>query len=249
MVLDFSTEIKDAGVREIIHSETGVGDSPKFSVTFTRVFLDTYGVVMFGPEINVAEYFPQYNALRLNIYSFALYGDAMRINGQEWAVEDGKVTVYYVQDSDGKHVPTYDPGLPVRSKTLALNNIYVTWDGSRCALTFVDDRFTLDLGEYQAGNMTVSFTGMWYFTTMLWDSSIGVEKSVTGWKVLPETTAQQLILLFMGILLVAGVAAMIHIRRSGRSTVDLIVIGAAMVVAFIMLGMWYRWLVSQTSRT
>ena len=248
-VLDFSEKIRDAGVSDIIHSETGVGDSPKFSVVSTRVFLDTYGVVMFGPEINVADYFPQYDALRLNIYSFALYGDSIRLNGQEWAVQDGKITVRYVRDQDGNHVPTYDPDLPVQTRTFALNNIYVTWDGSRCSLTFVDDRFTLDLGTYQPGNLTVSFTGMWYFTTMLWDSSIGTEKAVTGWKALPETTSQQMILIFMGILLLAGVAAMIHVRRSGRGTVDLIVIGAAMVVAFIMLGMWYRWLVSQTSRT
>lgn len=240
-VLDFSSEIKDAGVRDILHTEDGEGDSPRFSVTATRVFLDTFGVVMFGPEINVAEYFPQYDALRLNIYSFALYGDAMRINGQEWAVTDGKITVRYVRDQDGNHMPTYNPDLPVQTRTFALSNIYVTWDGSRCSLTFVDDRFTLDLGTYSEGNMTVSFVGMWYFTTMLWDSSIGTEKAVTGWKVLPETTSQQMILIFMGLLLIAGVAAMIHVRKSGRGTVDLIVIGAAMVVAFIMLGMWYRW--------
>ena len=240
-VLDFSSSIKDAGVRDIHHTESGAGDSPRFSVTSTKVFLDTFGVVMFGPEINVAEYFPQYDALRLNIYSFALYGDAMRINGQEWAVVDGKVTVNYVRDGSGNHVPTYDPELPVQTKTLPLSNIYVTWDGSRCSLTFVDDRFTLDLGTYQPGNLTVSFVGMWYFVTMLWDSSIGTEKAVSGWKVMPETTAQQMILIFMGLLLVAGVAAMIHVRRTGRSTVDLIVIGVAMAVAFIMLGMWYRW--------
>ena len=156
-----------------------------------------------------------------------------------WAVNDGKIMVNYVKDQYGNHVPTYDPDLPVQSRTLALNNIYVTWDGTRCALTFVDDRFTIDLGVYQPGNMTVAFTGLWYFTTMLWDSTLATEKQLGDWKAFPETTAQQMILIFMGILLIAGVAGMVHVRRSGRGTVDLIVIGAAMVVAFVMLGMWY----------
>ena len=235
-VLDFSNTIRDTAIREIIHSESGGGDSPRFSVTATNVFLDTFGVVMFSPEFNAARWFPQYDALRLNFYSFALYGDAMSINGWEWAVQDGKITVNYVKDQYGYHVPTYDPELPVQSKTLALNNIYVTWDGSRCSLTFVDDRFTLDLGTYQQGDLTVSFTGMWYFTTMLWDSTTGTEKGIGGWKALPETTGQQSILIFLGVLALGGAGAIVHIRRGGNAALDIVIMAAAGLVGYIMLG-------------
>jgi hypothetical protein len=239
-VLDYSDVLGTTAIYVISHTEHGAGDRPTFSVTGTRVFLNTYGVVLFDPTINVADYFPQYEAVRLNFYSFALYGDSISLNGYTWPVVDGKVTIQYVNGPDYTHyTPDQDPQGAVQSRTFTLNNVYVTWDGNRASLTFVNDRFTIDVGPYASGDKVVGFGGMWYFTTMLYEPTTVTEKTLGPWKVLPDVSPSQIILTFMGVLVVAGAVGIIYCRRTGRGTVDMIVIGAAAVLAFICLGMWY----------
>ena len=236
-VFDFSI-IKDTAIYVIKHSDIGNGiNQTKFSVVSTDVFLDTYGAVMNNPSINIYDYFPQYDKVRLNFYSFALYGTSITINGTTYPLDGAYVTVQYVNDLNGDHyLPSYFPEQAVKTKKLELTNIYVTWDGSRVSLTFVNDRFTIDLGAYTEYQEIVSFQGLWYFSSMVYEPYSATEKQLGDWKDLPEVDKNTMLLIFLGFLLLIGAFAYIHVRRSDGGYVDLIIIGCAALVAFIMLG-------------
>ena len=240
IVFDWSSVIVNSSMYTIEHTEHGNGsNSPKFSITSTDVFLDTYGVILNNPTINLYDYFPQYDSIRVNFYSFAIYGESITINGITYTLNDSKVKVQYVTDNGDNYLPEYMPIATVHTKVLELSNIYVTFDkgpNGHVKLTFVNDRFTIDLGAYESGDWTISMSGLWYFSTMVYSPYTATEKTLSDWKVLPETSQAQMLLIFLGILGIAGVAVAIHARRNGLGLADVLIIVAAAVVAFILLG-------------
>lgn len=236
-VIDFSSEIRGAAIFTIAHTETDDGtNSPRFSVVGTSVFLNTFGVVLYNPTINLHDYFPQYDAIRVNFYSFALYGESITINGHTWDLDGSKITIEYVSDGSDHYLPGVMPNATVQTRTFELANIYVTYQDNHCYLTFVNDRFTIDLGPYTIGNETISMVGLWYFATMVYEPYTAVEKHVSDWKMIPETDGSQMVLMFLGILIVAGAAIAIHVRKSGLGIIDLVIIGGALVVGLLTLG-------------
>lgn len=236
-VLDFSDKITGAAVHDVRHTESVNGtNSPTFSVVGTSVFLNTFGVVLYNPTINLYDYFPQYNAIRVNFYSFALYGDSITINGITWPVNGSKITVQYVTDGSDHFLPGVMPNATVQTRTFELTNIYVTYQDGHCYLTFVNDRFTLDLGTYTAGNETISMSGLWYFATMVYEPYTATEKHLSDWKILPETDSSQMVLIFIAILILAGAAVAIHARKSGLGIIDLVIIGGALIIGLVLLG-------------
>ena len=233
IVFDFSDIVKNTAIQVIDHEDTGTGDHVRFSVTNTSVFLNTYGVVMNNPTINLYNHFPQYSKLRANFYGFALYGSSLTVNNTTYQVQDGTVTVSYATLGDGTRVlPSLAPDKPVETRTLALNNVSVTWDGSHCYLTFESDRFTIDLGAYQQGNELVSFAGLWYFTSVLYEPSTTTAKELGPWKMFPDLSWNQMLIIFLGVLVLIGAA--LYIRLEG-SFIDLLLIGGAAVTAFILI--------------
>ena len=128
------------------------------------------------------------------------------------------------------------PNAKVQTRTFNLDNIYVTYQDNHAYLTFVPERFTLDLGSYTTGSETISMSGLWYFASMVYEPYTVMEKHLSDWKTFPETSSAQMLLIFIAILIVAGAFVALHIRRSGLGWIDLAIIGCAAVVAFIMLG-------------
>lgn len=233
VVFDFSDTVRNTAIQVIDHEDTGAGGHARFSVTNTSVFLNTYGVVMNNPTINLYNHFPQYAKLRANFYGFALYGSSFTVNNTTYDVQDGAVTVSYAKNGAGDRVlPSLAPEKPVETRTLALNNISITWDGSHCFLTFESDRFTIDLGSYQQGNELVSFAGLWYFTSILYEPSTTIAKELGEWKMLPDLSWNQMLIIFMGIIVLVGAA--LYIRMDG-SFLDLLLIGGAAVTAFLLI--------------
>ena len=243
-IADWSQITSGNAIYEIKHDDEGTGAPMSFQVVRTMTFLDTFGVVMTDPSINVYEYFPDYEKVRLNFYSFALYGDSMTINGKTFPVDEGSVTIYYYTTLQKANVwvASQDAVVPspsgqnyvIHSKTLTLSNIYVTWNGDTCSLTFVNDKFTVELGLYSAGNETVSFTGFWYFTTTLYEPITVTEKSIEGgWKALPDIGGPAMILLYLGAILGLGLIAHIKI---GLKWLDLTILTIGMVLGFALLG-------------
>lgn len=237
-ILDFSDVIEDAAVLHIRHNDVGnQANRARFSVVDTWPFLDSYGVLLSNPTINMFDYFPQFDSIRVNFYSFAIFGDSITVNGITYPVTDGKVTVTYVTDDGKNFLPEVMPNQDPKNRTFDLTNIYVTFsDDGHAYLTFADKRFTIDLGQYQPGDWTISMAGTWYFTTMAYEPYTGYEKSLSGWKTLPTTSSNEMILIFLGVLAVAFAAVAIHVKRSGFGIVDLIIIGSAALVAFLLLG-------------
>ena len=120
------------------------------------------------------------------------------------------------------------------TKTLTLSNIYITWDGTACSLTFVDDKFTVNMGTYSAGSKTVSFTGFWYFTTNLYEPITVTEKTLEGsWQDLPDIGGPAMILIFLGCILLGGLIA--HAEK-GLKWLDLAVLIMGAIVGFTLLG-------------
>lgn len=236
-VLDYSDKVKGSAILDILHTESEQGsNSPRFSVISTHVFLNTFGVVLYNPTINLHDYFPQYEAIRVNFYSFALYGESITINGITYALDGSRITVQYVSDGSEHYLPGVMPNADVQTRTFELTNIYVTYQDGHCYLTFVNDRFTLDLGAYTPNDQTISMNGLWYFATMVYEPYTATEKHLSDWKTIPETNGSQMVLMFCGILIVAGAAVAIHVRKSGLGVIDLVVIGGALVVALLTLG-------------
>lgn len=244
-IADWSEYTSNNAVFRILHRDEGAGAPMSFQVVNTKTFLDTFGVVMTDPSINVHDYFPDYDKVRLNFYSFALYGDSFTLNGKTFPVTEGSVTIYYFKDYSGMNhwlasidspTPTnpYGERYVAQSKTMMLSNIYVTWNEDTCSLTFVNDKFTVDLGTYSAGDETVSFTGFWYFTTTLYEPVTVTEKSIDGsWKAMPDIGGPAMILLYLGVLLGLGLIA--HVKL-GLKWLDLTVLAIGMVLGFTLLG-------------
>ena len=216
------------------HKDTGTGTGPYFSVVNTMTFLNTFGVVLTNPSINVHDYFPQYEQVRVNLYAFAVYGDSMTINNKTWTVTDGQMTVYYTVDSDEQNIYATSDTEGAQSRTLTLSNIYITWDGTDCILTFDTDNFSVNLGHYSNGSETISFTGLWYFTISLYEPYTATQTQITGdWGNLMDIDKTALLLVFLGIILIAGLIA--HMKL-GLKWIDMSIVVIAMIVAFALLG-------------
>lgn len=234
-LLDYSSVITSLTIPRIAHQDTGTGDHVRFSVISTDAYLDTFNTVLVDPTINIYNYFPEYDEIRLNFYSFAIYGDSVTINGRTYAVDDDKVTIYYVQDRDRNNLVTTQGGPDVMSKTLTLSNIYVTWDGSNCLLTFVNDKFTVNMGPYAPTNLTVSFSGIWYFTTAVW-SPYTAEEVHWGLDLtnpLPSVSGDALILAFIAI---AIIGLLVASRYYTIGLLDYIVVIGAGIIAYLIIG-------------
>lgn len=195
--------------------------SMRFSVTRTTVFLDTYGVVMSNPTIDISDYFPEYTDYRLNFYSFALIGDSVTVNGNTYDVgDDQKITVTDPETGD--------------SVTGTLNNVYVTETDGHTYFTFANSKETVDLGE--TTTHTVSFGGMWYFTTGFYNAVDAVEE-VYNWNLdgVIHANLTQIMLIFIGLLLV-GLVTVKKVLGFSFLSIDGIVIISAIVIGLIIAG-------------
>lgn len=188
-------------------------------VVATDVFMNTYGVVMTDPSLSISEYFPEIADIRLNFYSFALYGSSVTINGQTFPISDGaQINVPY--EDDGDMVDSWH----------TLTNIYITFE-DRTYITFVNDGYTADLGPTTTD--TISFTGNWYFTTGLYEGYETTE-SYYEWtldKFIFDSNGS--IVVYLG-LLALGTA--IIAKVAGLRALDIVVIVCAGIFGYVMLG-------------
>ena len=232
-VMDYSAVTDRNTIWEIAHEDTGSGAHVNFSVTSTDVFLNTYGVVLYYPSINPFSYFPEYQSIRLDFRSFAIYGDSFMINGNTFQVDRGTVTFWYTVDTEKVNHIASEGTEGALQKTLQLSNIQVTWENGSVSLTFVNDRFTVDLGEYSAGSETISFQGYWYFSTTLGEPYTVTERSISGdWKSVPDIGTSAILLIFLGILLIGGLVA--H-AKLGLKWLDAIIVICSLIFAYALL--------------
>lgn len=196
-----------------------------FGITGTSVFLNTYGVVMFDPNLDIETYFPNMDEWRLNFFSFALVGDSIKINDVTYPVNkaDNSITV---TDTDGNTI------------TGTLNNVYLTKeikdnnDTAHYYFTFANSNKSADLGEVTTN--TVSFGGMWYFTTGLYELGEGTAKE---WTWLPQINLDFSVIALIYIAMV-GIALIIGkgVLHADISGLDWVILICSSIIALIIAG-------------
>lgn len=211
----------DVSQRCIDTMNLSAGRSLTFGIVQTSTFLNTYDAVMVDPSLNISDYFTELADIRLNFFSFALYGDSITINGE----------TYEVDRNAQINVPDTSRDEPV-DRWLTLTNIYITFEGANTYLTFVNDGLTIDLGS--TTTTEISMDGIWYFTTGLYE---GYETTVTVYEwdyrsfIFDGNTA---IAVFLG-LLALGTIVGSRMVRGGMSPLDFVVVGFAALCAFVLM--------------
>lgn len=207
-----------------------LGNAPKQQVCRTMVFMETYGTVMTDPVFNVDQYWPNKDSLRLNLYSFALTGNTATINGVTFYLDNGKVTVNYIGNSNPYRLMT-DDTQPYKTKVLDFTNLSITWQNGKCYLKFEDKDFTLDLGEYT--DRVISFGGNWYFSSGIYEAYTVQEKEYAKdwWNT--DFDFQAFALILAGLLTLAGVVMRLKTRAK---FFDYLIIIGGIAIALILAG-------------
>ena len=128
-----------------------------FSIYKTSVFMNTYGVVMVNPILNITDYFTDLNNFyELELSNFSIFGDSITVNGETYAVNGNN--------------------LIIGDETLIINDLSIIYADGHTYLK--DSHVTVDIGEIT--DNTVSMAGAWYFET---DLSKGhtAQKMVYDW--------------------------------------------------------------------
>ena len=263
-IFSYGSTIEELAIKKIYHEDIDNNDGrsthhARFQVTETTTWLDTYGFVMVDPSLNIYDQFPDYENIRLNLYSFAMFGETMTINGWTFTTDGSIISnLYYIEvsepvlDEDGnltnKRVeynmictPETEGAIHI---TPTLQNIYITWEnltsgneGDRiCYLTFVDENFSVRLGTYAPGDLRISFTGVWYFTTAVYEPYTSTELSYSmDWDNWFNVSADAFILIFMGA--VIGITALITAISGWRlEFIDWCVVVGAGLITYMLLG-------------
>lgn len=196
---------------------SSTGTSMAWGITRTMVFLNTYGVVMNNPSINIADHFPELSAWRLNFFSFATVGESMTVNNQTFDIGAGQtITVSNERETISG----------------TLTNVYVSKDLNGHIIFSFDGGKSIDLGE--AVSDTVSFTGLWYFTTGLFNAYQGTEEYYS-WNLdsLWHATGEQAIVMFLGILAVGVIFAKMVLKANLKMMDGLVLIFGA-IICFVV---------------
>lgn len=227
--------------------------APRQQVVKTTVFLNTYGVVMIDPVFDVNDYWPGKTNIRMNFFSFALYGDNVTFNGHTMDVEKGQLIVKYVivNDKNELYVREYDEttdkgivhhivtangdytkDYKTVEKRFGLTNIYLTWQDGHCYLTFAsDNNWTVDLGPYN--NRIISMQGIWYFHSGVYDYHVEhVKEIVKDWSIM-SFNFTIFVIIALGLLVLTGVV--LRVKTDAKIGDYLIIIGA-IAILMIMLG-------------
>ena len=204
----------------------GLNYTPHFQVVKTTVFLDTYNTVMNNPSLDVGVFFPNMaDSYRLNFYSFAVLGSEIRINDTVLTVNKANATVTFSDVNDVTH-------------TEKINNFYVTNDDGRTTLTFQNSGRTYDLGETDPEASAITFSGLWFFTTGLYQPVAG-QQEVYNWNLdgAYHASAGQTLVIFLGIMGLSIILGVGYFKVSLRVLDWILLIGAAFFVLIYFGGL------------
>lgn len=180
-------------------------NSLMFNVYSTAVFMNTYGVVMVNPQLDITEYFTDLNGFyRMRLYNFSVLGSSITVNGVTSDVSNNSITI------DDQTVQVKDMAI-----TYADGHAYIS-----------DSNVNIDLGEVVNNN--ISMAGAWYFETELLKGYTS-QKMVYTWDwsdfILNNT---QFCIMYIGIALIGLIVAR---RYCSLSITDYIVLIASFAIA------------------
>lgn len=188
------------------------------SVVNTTVFLNTYDTVMNNPSLDVSTYFTDMDEYRLNLYSFALYGTSLTINGTTYTGADGQP----IRDS---------ASIFIGGKSHTLSNIYITYRDDKTFITFADEGETIDLGD--TVDTVISGAGNWYFTTALYEGH-DVLRTEYNYDASNITIDIPLIAMTFLILTVIGLLLVKRFGEESLTAKDYLLIGGVIVLSLVL---------------
>lgn len=180
-------------------------NSLMFNVYSTSVFMNTYGVVMVNPTINITNYFTDLNNFyRMRLFNFSVLGDSITVNGITADVVNNTITI------DGQ--------------TVQLKEMAITYADGHAYIS--DSNASIDLGDIS--DNTISMAGAWYFETEL-QRGYTSQKMIYNWDwgdfILNNT---QFCIMFMGLAVVALIVAK---RYCTMAITDYIVLVLSFIIA------------------
>ena len=126
-------------------------NSFRFQVSNTSVFLNTYGVIMINPSVNIVNWYPNNTKFMISFTKTASTGETITIGGTEYKVKDQMITI--PQDDDK----------------------YVKIDISEYNVTYIQegDAYKITIESPKSGtsatvtssDTTISMGGAWYFNS------------------------------------------------------------------------------------
>lgn len=204
-----------------IGSVTVSADSGGAGVRIVDSYIQTdpQGLMWHSPEIDLAAYLPaQADAMRVVMSGWVAVGDAVRIGGTSYPVDDSMVVV------------TYLDGETVKTKRFPVSGLVVDWYGGHLSIGRNGD--TVDLGP--TSDHTIGLVGTWYGSVQA-NSIETVEK--TGYELANawDMTSNQLVLIYlMGIM--GGTALCMAVRRDTWGLTDWTVVIVSGAIGLILLG-------------
>lgn len=200
---------REIGSMEILQNKPN--DYPgtlRFGIVSTRIMMNTYDSVISDAALDLGRYF-DYDAIRVNMYSFALYGDAIAAGGYRLDVDGNKITV--------------------GNRQYELENVAFQFDDN---ISFIDKSGKeIVLGPKLNDYLTVY--GTWYFTTGLYSGTDYSKKEtildVGTWAFQNANTA---IVFYFGALV--GLT-LLSTRLQTPSFLDLVIVGISGVFGYVLL--------------
>lgn len=189
-------------------------------ITNTYVFTDPRGVLWNDFNVNLVSYVGSsaISHLRIKFNGFVAVGDSIKVNGQTFAVMDGKITA------------PIGTGYGVEYVEEPLNGMAIDFIDGRVYLSFIDGK-RADLGE--PTTYRIYGYGAWYGDVKAYtiDSE---QTTVKDWAIGWDLSANGTALIFIALLGV-GVGICYYYRRDNFGFIDWLAIIVAAFIAFSLL--------------
>lgn len=193
--------VSDSTTRLMNFDDASSAFDLNFGIVGTAVWLDSYGVVMSNPSINVSNYF-DYPTYKVEFSGFTVTGNYVTVNSQQFYVEDGNIVI------DGRTARLKDLTVEVGETT-------VIRAGDVSA----------DLGATTSQN--IQFRGNWYFTAQLYEGEETTQDRVEWTPDIYAFTTNQTIAVYLG-MLVLGVIVASRLQTLGFADYAVVAVAASL---------------------
>lgn len=185
----------------------------------TYIQTDPSGLLWHDPDVDLSAYLPgDVDALRIVMGGWVATGDAVIVNGVHYPVEDGRISVPYV-----------DQGT-LKTRTMAVSGLIVDyWDGR---VSISDTGGTaVDLGD--VSDRHIGLIGTWYGSVT---ADRIDETTVTGYELAHEwsMTVNQVVLMWIGLTMV-GTAICLAVKRDSWGIIDWAVVGISLLIGLLLI--------------
>lgn len=185
----------------------------------TYIQTDPSGLLWHDPDVDLSAYLPgDIDALRIVMGGWVATGDAVVVNGTHYPVEDGRISVPYV-----------DQGA-MKTRTMAVSGLTIDyWDGR---VSISDTGGTaVDLGD--VSDRHIGLIGTWYGSVT---ADRIDETTVTGYELANEwnMTVNQVVLMWIGLTMV-GTAICLAVKRDSWGIIDWAVVGVSLLIGLLLI--------------